>query len=120
MGCHLLSKKTMGGKRMIEVNKNNFETEVLLADQPVVVDFWGPSCQPCLNLMPDVEVLAETYSEKVKVVKLNSVENRRVCINHRVMGLPSFLLFKEGKEINRISGGDITREDIENLIKGNI
>ena len=110
----------MGGNRMIEVNKNNFETEVLESDRPVIVDFWGPSCQPCLNLMPDVEGLAETYSEKVKVVKLNSVENRRVCINHRVMGLPSFLMFKEGKEIKRISGGEITKEDIENLIKENI
>ena len=39
---------------MIEVNKNNFEQEVLQADQPVVVDVWGPSCQPCLNLMPEV------------------------------------------------------------------
>jgi thioredoxin 1 len=110
----------MGGINMIEVGKANFETEVLKADKPVVVDFWGPSCQPCLKLMPDVEALADTYSEQVKVVKLNSVENRRVCINHRVMGLPSFLLFKNGEEVKRISGGELTKEDIENLIKENL
>jgi thioredoxin 1 len=120
MECHLLSKKMMEGNQMIEVNKNNFETEVLHADQPVIVDFWGPSCQPCLQLMPDVEALAEKYGEKVKVVKLNSAENRRICINHRVMGLPTFLMFKNGQEVKRISGGDLTKEDIENLIKENI
>lgn len=102
---------------MIEVNKDNFEEEVIQSEKPVIVDFWGPSCQPCLKLMPDVEELEEVYRDKVKVVKLNSVENRRVCINHRVMGLPAFLLFKDGKEIKRISGGDLTKSEIENLIK---
>lgn len=101
---------------MIEVNKENFESEVLQADQPVIVDFWGPSCQPCLKLMPEVEALSETYGDKVKIVKLNSAENRRVCINHRVMGLPAFLVFKDGKEVKRIAGGDLTKGDIENLI----
>ncbi|MFC0270457.1 thioredoxin family protein [Metabacillus herbersteinensis] len=105
---------------MIVVGKDNFEAEVLQAEQPVVVDFWGPSCQPCLQLMPDVEALEETYGDKVKIVKLNSAENRRVCINHRVMGLPSFLLFKDGQEVKRISGGELTKEDIENLIKESI
>lgn len=102
---------------MIEVGKANFEAEVLQEGKPVVVDFWGPSCQPCLDLMPDVEALADTYGEQVKVVKLNSAENRRVCINHRVMALPSFLLFKNGGEVKRISGGELEKEDIENLIK---
>ncbi|RJS50058.1 thioredoxin domain-containing protein [Bacillus sp. PK3_68] len=101
---------------MIEVNKENFESEVLQADQPVIVDFWGPSCQPCLKLMPEVEALSEAYGDQVKIVKLNSAENRRVCINHRVMGLPAFLVFKDGKEVKRIAGGDLTKGDIENLI----
>ncbi|MFS0644058.1 thioredoxin family protein [Siminovitchia sp. 179-K 8D1 HS] len=102
---------------MIEVNKENFEAEVLQADLPVIVDFWGPSCQPCLELMPDVEALSQAYDGKVKIVKLNSAQNRRLCINHRVMGLPAFLVFKNGEEVKRISGGDLTKEDIENLIK---
>ena len=74
---------------MLQINKENFEEEVLQSDKPVIVDFWGPSCQPCLNLMPEVEKLSESYQEKVKIVKLNSAENRRLCINLRVMGLPS-------------------------------
>lgn len=101
---------------MIEVNKDNFEQEVLQADQPVVVDVWGPSCQPCLNLMPEVEALAKRYEGKVKVVKLNSVQNRRLCIDLKVMGLPTFLLFKNGNEVQRISGGDLSIDDVERLI----
>lgn len=101
---------------MIEVNKDNFEQEVLQADQPVVVDVWGPSCQPCLNLMPEVEALAKRYEGKVKVVKLNSAQNRRLCIDLKVMGLPTFLLFKDGNEVQRISGGDLSIDDVERLI----
>lgn len=105
---------------MIEVNKENFADEVLHADQPVLVDFWGPSCQPCLRLMPDVEVLSESYKDKIKIVKVNSVQNRRLCIDQRVMGLPAFLLFKNGEEVKRISGGELTKTDIEKLIVENI
>ena len=101
---------------MLQINKENFEEEVLQSDKPVIVDFWGPSCQPCLNLMPEVEKLSESYQEKVKIVKLNSAENRRLCINLRVMGLPSFLVFKDGEEVKRISGEELTVEEIKNLI----
>ncbi|MBB5173740.1 thioredoxin family protein [Texcoconibacillus texcoconensis] len=102
---------------MMEVNKENFDQEVLNSNRPVVVDVWGPNCQPCLNLFPDVEELAKDYENAVKVVKLNSAENRRLCIDLRVMGLPAFLLFKDGTEVKRISGNELTKEDVENLIK---
>ena len=102
---------------MIEVNKENFEAEVLQSNLPVIVDIWGPSCQPCLELMPDVEALSEAYEGKVKIVKLNSAQNRRLCINYRVMGLPAFLVFKNGEEVKRISGGELQKDDIENLVK---
>jgi thioredoxin 1 len=102
---------------MLDVDKENFAQEVLEADKPVIVDFWGPSCQPCLKLMPDVEALEQAYGDQIKIVKLNSAENRRVCIDNRVMGLPAFLLFNDGKEVKRISGGDLTKDDIEALIK---
>ncbi|HHV19421.1 MAG TPA: thioredoxin [Thermoanaerobacterales bacterium] len=102
---------------MIEVNKDNFEQEVINSNKPVIVDFWGPSCQPCLELLPQVEKLSEAYKDKVKLVKVNSAGNRRLCIKLRVMGLPSFLAFKNGKEVKRISGQDLTIKEIEELIK---
>lgn len=102
---------------MQAVNKENFQTEVLESDKPVVVDIWGPSCEPCLALMPAVEDLSEKYTGEVKIVKLNSAENRRLCIDLKVIGLPTFLLFQDGKEVSRISGKDVDLDSVEKLIK---
>ncbi|WP_134703266.1 co-chaperone YbbN [Ammoniphilus sp. YIM 78166] len=99
------------------VNKENFQAEVLDSEKPVVVDIWGPSCEPCLALMPAVEVLSEKYADEVKVVKLNSAENRRLCIDLKVIGLPTFLLFQSGKEVSRLSGKDVDIEAVEQLIR---
>ncbi|UOF88980.1 thioredoxin family protein [Fodinisporobacter ferrooxydans] len=101
---------------MIEVNKENFTIEVLESEMPVLVDIWGPSCQPCLALLPQVESLSETYREKVKIVKLNSAQNRRLCIDLKVIGLPAFLLYKNGIEVSRLSSKDIAIQDIENVL----
>lgn len=105
---------------MLAVNKDNFQTEVLESDKPVLIDIWGPSCDPCIALMPAVESLSEKYKDRVKVVKLNSAENRRLCIDLKVIGLPSFLLFHDGKEIARLGGKDVTIEAVENLVLNNL
>lgn len=102
---------------MIEVGKDNFANEVLESDRPVLVDIWGPTCEPCLALMPSVEELAKEYGENVKIVKLNSAQNRRLCIDLKVIGLPSFLLFKDGKEEARLSGKTVTIESIKDLVQ---
>ena len=98
------------------VDKENFEAEVNGAGMPVIVDIWGPSCEPCIALMPQVEELAEKYEGKIKFCKLNSAENRRLCITLRVMGLPSFLAFnKDGEEVKRISDHDMEIDAIVEL-----
>jgi thioredoxin 1 len=101
----------------IEVNADTFEKEVVQSDKPVMVDFWGPQCTPCLALMPEVEALAEKYGEKVKISKIDSSKNRRLCLTLKVLGLPTFLFYKNGKEVNRLSGGDLKIEDIETAIE---
>lgn len=105
---------------VLAITKENLEKEVHESEKPVLVDVWGPSCQPCLALMPSVEELSAKYGDKVKFVKLNSAENRRLCINMRVIGLPSFLIFKDGKEVARVSGNDVTKESIESLLIENV
>ncbi len=97
---------------MQAVDKENFEQEVTQSDLPVVVDLWGPQCQPCLALLPEVEELAKTYEGKVKFVKLNAAENRRLCMSLKVMGLPTFLFFDKGVEKNRLSSDDVSIEGI--------
>jgi len=97
---------------MLEVDANNFTSEVEQSDLPVVLDFWGPQCGPCLALMPAVEKLAESYEGKVKFCKINVVGNRRLCIQLKVMSVPTILFYK-GSEQSRLSGDEVTLEAIK-------
>ena len=101
----------------VEIEEAKFEEAVLKATSPVLVDFWGPRCSPCLALMPRVEALEEEYEGKLKVTKLNAGENRMLCAKLRVMGLPTILLYKDGQEINRLSGESLTIEEIKGAVK---
>ena len=95
------------------IDKDNFEAEVINSGLPVIVDFWGPQCAPCLALMPDVEKLAEEYAGRIKIGKLNAAENRRFCMTQKVMGLPTFLFYKGGECRERLSGDEVTLEAVK-------
>jgi len=97
---------------MVELDKDNFEVQVLQSELPVVVDLWGPKCGPCLALLPQVEELAREFEGKVRFCKLNVAENRRLVISLKVMGVPTFLFYKGGELKDRLSGGDVTIEGI--------
>ena len=101
-----------------EVGKDNYEAEAIQAELPVMVDFWGPQCHRCLALMPAVEELEKTYAGRIKVAKLNSADgNRMLCARLRVLGLPTFLFYKNGTEVDRLTGDGITPKDIEDSIE---
>jgi len=87
-----------------ELTDSNFDAEVLQVSEPVLVDFWGPGCQPCMRMVPIVEALAAQYSGSVKVRKLNTAENLQTAQNYEVFGLPTFLIFKDGEVVNRFLG----------------
>ena len=99
---------------VVEINKENFETEFLKSKLPVVMDFWGPNCGPCMALMPKYHELAENpkYDGKFKFCSVDTSKNRRVAITLKVIAQPTFLFYKEGKEVARISGNDTTIEAI--------
>jgi len=96
---------------MLEIDKDNFAQEVEQSTLPVVLDFWGPQCGPCIALMPDVEKLSESYKGKVKFCKVNVAGNRRMCIQLKVMSVPTFLFYK-GSEQDRLSGEEVNLEAI--------
>jgi len=100
----------------VEVNRDNYDSEVLESKEPVLVDFWGPQCKPCLALMPAVEELEKDYAGKLKVAKLNAAENRLLCAKLRVLSLPTFLIYKEGIEVKRLVGDNITESEIKEAI----
>ena len=87
-----------------EVGDNSFEQDVLQSDQPVLVDFWAAWCAPCRMLAPTVEAIAEKYAGSATVVKLNVDENPAVSQRFGIKGIPTLILFKGGKEEERVVG----------------
>ena len=83
---------------------------------PVLVDIWGPECRPCTALMPAVETLAERYRDRVRFVKVNAPENRKICRDLRVAGLPAYLTMRDGVEVERLTGNGTTADQIEAAI----
>ena len=102
---------------VIEVNADTFEKEVVQSETPVLVDFWGPQCAPCLALMPQVERLEEKFDGKIKISKIDASKNRRLCLNLKVLGLPTFLLYKNGREVDRLTGNSLKIDEIEASVK---
>ena len=98
---------------MHEIDKDNFSQEVEQSSIPVVLDFWGPQCGPCLALLPDVEKLAENMNGKVKFCKFNVANNRRLCIQLKVMSVPTFLFYKGGECKDRIAGDEVSLDAIK-------
>ena len=82
----------------------------------VLVDIWGPQCQPCLALMPAVETLEATYGDRVRFLTVNAPDNRAVCRGLRVAGLPAYLTMRDGVEVERLTSNGTTPEQIEQAI----
>ena len=101
----------------IELNRDNYDNETLQSEEPVLVDFWGPQCRPCLALMPGVEELEKEYAGRLKVAKVDASQNRMLCAKLRLLSLPSFIFYKAGDEFKRLSGEDITINDLRSAIE---
>jgi len=102
---------------MIELNKENFEEEVLKAEKPVLVDYWGPTCEPCKALMPHIHALEEKYGDKVKFCSLDITKARRLAIKQKVLGLPAIIMYKDGQEVDRVAESGATATTVEEMIK---
>ena len=86
------------------IDDNNFNSEVLNSDIPVLVDFYTASCIPCKMVSPIVEQLSIEYDGKIKIVKIEASENVNTSTRFNVTGVPTFILFKNGEELNRMVG----------------
>ena len=98
---------------MVELNKDNFDKEVLEAEGIVFVDFWSEKCEPCLALMPEVVAFAKKNAGRAKFCKLDTAGSRRLAMTQKVMGLPTLVFYKDGEKVfsfdkDAIENGGIT------------
>lgn len=98
----------------IVLTEKNFESEVLNADVPVLVDFWASWCGPCMMLSPLVDEIASEVSD-LKVAKVNVDEENELAEKFNIMSIPCLVVFENGKEVKR-SVGFIPKEEIKKLI----
>ena len=88
----------------VDVTDATFESDVLQADIPVLVDFWADWCAPCKMIAPIVEDLAEEYDGRVKFAKLDVDSNPQTAMSYGVRGIPTLLIFKGGSPVNQVVG----------------
>jgi thioredoxin 1 len=98
-----------------EVSDSSFEKDVLGSARPVLVDFWAEWCAPCRMLAPTVAAVAEHYGETAMVVKLNVDDNPSTAQRYGIKGIPTLILFREGKEVERVVGAT-SKESISKMI----
>lgn len=98
-----------------ELNKDNFEKEVMDANVPVLIDFWASWCGPCRMMSPVIDKISEEMGDKLKVCKVNVDENHELAEKYEIMTIPAFIVIKNGAESGRTIGVQ-PKEDILKLI----
>ena len=111
----LQSEKENNNIQILKITEENFESEVLQSDKTVLIDFYADWCGPCKVLSPIVKEFASENPD-IKVVKVNVDEAQNLAINYEVMSIPTLVVIKDGKEVNRRIGV-INKTDLMSLTK---
>ncbi len=103
-------------ENIIEIDDSSFESRVLQAHKPVLVDFWAPWCGPCKAIGPMIEKLAESYGDRVLFAKCNADDSQQSAARYGIKSIPTLLFFKDGDVFDKISG-PTTPPKIEEILK---
>lgn len=105
----------MASDAVLTLTDANFDRDVLQSDVPVLVDFWATWCAPCKAIMPLIDAVATEYAGKVKVGKVNVDDNPATPGKYGVRGIPTLILFKDGKVVDQLVGA-VPRSQLDALI----
>lgn len=105
-----------GFGRVVEITDQTFDTQVLSAAIPVLVDCWAPWCGPCRMVGPVLEQLAEEYAGRIKIAKLNVDENPRIASRYAIRSIPTMLVFNRGEMIDTMVGA-LPKAEIEQRLQ---
>lgn len=94
----------MANEKIVELSDENFESEVLKSDLPILVDFWAAWCGPCRMVAPVLEQIADEYDGQVRIGKLDIDANQQTAFQYQVSSIPTFILFKNGQMADRMMG----------------
>lgn len=88
----------MASQKVLELTASNWEQEVVKSDKPVLVDFWAVWCGPCRALGPTIDRLADQFTDKVKIAKLNVDDHQEIAIRYGVSSIPAIMIFNGGEQ----------------------
>ena len=92
------------GENVLEIEDSSFETEILQADKPALVDFWAPWCGPCKAIGPVINDLANTFGDRIKFTKCNVDDNPVTPGKYGIKAIPTLIFFKDGQVVEQITG----------------
>jgi thioredoxin 1 len=101
------------------ITDSSFDQDVLQSQKPVLVDFWAEWCAPCRMIAPIIDAIAEEFVANATVVKLNVDDNTATAQRYGIKGIPTLILFSEGKEVERVVGAT-SKESITRMIEKHI
>ncbi len=102
-------------QKIAHVSDEQFDAEVLQSSEPVLVDFWAEWCGPCKMIAPMLDELAETYGGRLKVAKINIDHNQKTPRNYNVRGIPTLMIFKNGK-VEATQIGAVSKTQLSQMI----
>lgn len=104
---------------LVHLTNQNFDEEVVKSNLPVLVDFWAEWCGPCRMISPIVDQVANEYSGKLKVGKINVDEEQDLAIKFGVMSIPTLLVFKQGKIVDQVVGA-MSKDQLVSRVEQNL